>query len=145
MWVINLLQPKVVKYYPSISDILASWSVFLTNLLPSRILFLTSPILVLGKGVVTKQLMPRYLTFNISNFFFKFYLFVLYWLVRIKIRRIKKKKILKLFTFIFSVLYTVILTSLSTTSLNFFKFLGTVSNLLTSNLSSLVFKSFKPI
>ena len=50
----------------------------------------------------------------------------------------------KLFTFVSSVLnFVVLITSLSTASLNFFKSIGTVFNLRTSKSSTFVFKLFK--
>ena len=49
----------------------------------------------------------------------------------------------KLYTFVYSVLRFVFLTILSTTSLKFFKSIGTVFNIPVSKLSTFVFKLFK--
>ena len=135
---------------PITSGIFLSFHQFLylepvaTKLLVRGILFLTYLISVL-KIVVTKPLAPRILLSTSSTFFSKFYLSVLYIFMSIKIAA-SGILFCKLFTFIFSLLNFVLLTtSLFTVSLKFFNSIGIVFNLLTSKSNTFVFKLLKPV
>ena len=114
----------------------------LSKLLVPGILFSTSPIFVFKTVAVIKPL-ARGIFLSTSLFFLsKFCLSVLYWFMWIK--AVPSGIFLsKLFTFVFSVEFVFLITSLSTTSLYVFKPTGTVFNLPTSKSPTFVFKLFK--